>query len=109
MASRAEWAKRVDRWQKSGLSARDFAARERLDHRRLFWWRWHLRSTSTPSPASSMGFLPVHVVQASPAIDAARSPIEIALPNGRIVRVAPGFDADTLGRILAIASEREPC
>ena len=33
MATRAEWAERVDRWQKSGLSAEDFAARERIKSR----------------------------------------------------------------------------
>jgi transposase len=36
--------------------------------------------------------------------------VEIALPNGRVVRVPPGFDATTLARVLAIAgTEDEPC
>ncbi|WP_437981527.1 hypothetical protein [Sorangium sp. So ce117] len=32
-------------------------------------------------------------------------PIEIALPNGRAVRVRPGFDPATLKRDLAFATE----
>jgi transposase len=34
----------------------------------------------------------------------AGKPIEIALPNGRVVRVPPEFDAAELERVLAIAS-----
>ena len=60
MATRAEWAERVDLWQKSGLSAKDFAARERIESRRLVWWRWKLRS----SPPEQR-FLPVRVVDAA--------------------------------------------
>lgn len=109
MASRAEWAKRVDRWQRSGLSAPDFAAREGLKHKSLFWWRWKLRSTSMPSPAPPVDFLAVHVVRPSPATSHPSSTIEVALPNGRVVRIAPDFDPEMLKRILAIASESEPC
>ncbi|XXY51962.1 hypothetical protein WME91_12545 [Sorangium sp. So ce269] len=36
-------------------------------------------------------------------------PIEIALPNGRVVRVRPGFDPATLERVLALAAEEAPC
>ncbi|WP_438032862.1 hypothetical protein [Sorangium sp. So ce204] len=36
-------------------------------------------------------------------------PIEIALPNGRAVRVRPGFDPATLKRDLAFATEETWC
>ncbi|MDC0685073.1 hypothetical protein [Sorangium atrum] len=39
----------------------------------------------------------------------APEPIEIALPNGRVVRVRPGFDPATLERVLAVAAEETPC
>ena len=39
----------------------------------------------------------------------AATAIEIALPNGRLVRVPPGFDPATLERVLAIAAEAEAC
>jgi transposase len=83
MATRAEWAERVERWERSGQSAEAFAARERISAKRLTWWRWSLHSSSA-------------------------TPVEIVLPNGRVVRIAEGFDPATLERVLSIASEVEP-
>ncbi|XXT30098.1 hypothetical protein WMF45_48445 [Sorangium sp. So ce448] len=40
---------------------------------------------------------------------AAAEPIEVALPNGWVVRVRPGFDPATLERVLALAAEETPC
>jgi hypothetical protein len=114
MASRAEWAKRVERWDRSGLRAEAFAEREGLKVKQLYWWRWKLRSSlpaATPqrSEAPPVEFLPVRVVGSAMPTTSAGSPIEIALPNGRVVRVAAGFDPAMLGRVLSIASEDEPC
>lgn len=50
-------------------------------------------------------FRPVRVVPSSPS--PAATPIEIALSNGRVVRVRPGFDPTMLERVLAIAAEAE--
>lgn len=109
MATRAQWAERVARWEASGLSGAAFAARERIDAKRLVWWRWKLRSTPpTPSPAA-IDFLPVRVLHAQPARPSPAGPIEIALPNGRVVRVPAGFDATELERVLAIASGQGAC
>ena len=109
MATRDEWADRVGRWQRSGLSAEAFAGRERLNAKQLTWWRWRLRTSATPPPEPAP-FLPVRIVEAaSPSANSTVS-VEIALANGRVVRVPPGFDATTLARVLAIASaEDEPC
>jgi len=114
MASRAEWSKRVERWGRSGLSAGAFAARERLKAKQLSWWRWKLRSSLPVSPpqrreAAAVEFLPVCVTaSATPRTDSG-SAIEIALPNGRVVRVAAGFDPAMLERVLSIASTEESC
>ncbi|WP_437480409.1 IS66 family insertion sequence element accessory protein TnpB [Sorangium sp. So ce1014] len=112
MATRVEWAERVGRWERSGLSAEKFARREGYKPKQLYWWRWKLRADGPAQPAPSSlaetpRFLPVHVVtDASPV---ASEPIEIALPNGRVVRVRPGFDPATLERVLALAAEEVPC
>ncbi|CAN96792.1 transposase [Sorangium cellulosum So ce56] len=112
MATRVEWAERVERWERSGLSAEKFARREGYKPKQLYWWRWKLRADgpSQPAPASlaeAPRFLPVHVMaDASPV---AAEPIEIALPNGRVVRVRPGFDPAQLERVLALAAEKSPC
>ena len=50
------WAKRVERWQRSGLSAREFAARHGLNGRTLAYWGWRVRTTS---PVGSSAVVPV--------------------------------------------------
>lgn len=106
MATRDEWARRVKRWEASGLDAAAFAAREGLVAKSLVWWRWKLRSTPAAAVAEPR-FVPVRVVDAAacapcpPSTDVA---IEIALPNGRVVRVTTGFDPSVLAQVLAIAS-----
>ena len=109
MATRADWAKRVEQWERSGLGAAAFAARQGLDRKQLSWWRWKLRSALPSSLPAPLEFLPVHIVERTKPADVAASAIEIALPNGRVVRVSAGFDPSMLGRVLSIASEDEPC
>jgi hypothetical protein len=104
MATRSEWIERLKRCERSGLDPAEFARREGLKPERLSWWRWKLRC-SEPSPPPEPRFLPVRVVASSPPPEAV--PIEIALANGRIVRVRPGFDPTMLERVLAIAAEAE--
>jgi len=109
MASRAEWAERVARWEASGLSAAAFAARERLAAKSLVWWRWKLRSSPSASTASPLDFLPVRVVSPGKARPSTAGPIEIVLPNGWIVRVPVGFDEADLERVLAVVSGSAAC
>ncbi|MGK3961082.1 IS66 family insertion sequence element accessory protein TnpB [Sorangium sp. So ce118] len=110
MATRAEWPERVERWERSGLSAEKFARREGYKPKQLYWWRWKLRAEGPAQPSPSPEpprFLPVHVVADASLV--APEPIEIALPNGRVVRVRPGFDPATLERVLALAAEETSC
>jgi transposase len=110
MATRNVWAKRVEQWRKSGLSAEDFAAREGIKSKQLGWWRWKLKSSaSDPAASRPPQFLPVRVVTPVACPPGATDPVEIALPNGRVVRVTAGFDAATLERVLEIASEGGAC
>lgn len=123
MATRTEWSERVKRWKRSGLSAAEFGRREGLKATQLYWWTWKL-GASEPAPApDEPRFLPVRVVSAPAAAPSrpaaalvttsssgsAVGAIEIALPNGRLVRVPPGFDPATLERVLAIAAEVGAC
>lgn len=123
MATRAEWSERVKRWKRSGLSAAEFAQREGLKAPQLYWWTWKL-GASEPAPApDEPRFLPVRVVGSPAAVPSrpeatlvttsasgsAVGVIEIALPNGRLVRVPPGFDPATLERVLSIAAEAGAC
>lgn len=105
MATRAEWITLVRRFERSGLGPAEFAQREGIKVKQLGWWRWKLRSSDEPATRTEPEFLPVRVVTSAPQPTAA--PIEIALPNGRLVRVQRGFDPATLERVLAIAAEQE--
>jgi transposase len=96
----AEWAKRVERWQRSGLGAKEFAERERLDAGQLSWWKWRLKTRAAAPPSA---LLPVRVVarrDPAPAAEPAVSPIEIALPSGARLRVVQGVDEETLARVV---------
>jgi hypothetical protein len=105
MANRAEWTQRIRRWRASGLTAREFAEREGLHERSLTWWKWKLGSAVSDSAVSaSTTFLPVHVVDLSPARVPAGEAFEVAFPNGRVVRVPPSFDDAALERLLAIVA-----
>ena len=107
MATRVEWAERVGRWRASGLNAKAFAARERIDARQLGWWRWRLGSSPSSASERAPRFVEIQVIGAAPAPAREEGPVEIALANGRVVRVAPGFDAGTLERVLTIASRED--
>jgi transposase len=98
----------VERWTKSGQSAEEFAAREGLNKGRLVWWRWKLRTeSSVPADAAPPSFLPVEVVEPKTPPVLRSALMEIVLPNGRVVRVAPGFDLVALAHVLTIAEQEQ--
>lgn len=106
MATRAEWKKRVERWTKSGKTADEFAAGEGIRAKQLVWWRWKLGAEgAAPKQPAAPSFLPVRVVepQAAPVLRSAL--MDIVLPNGLVVRVAPGFDLEALTRVLMLAEQ----
>jgi len=115
--SARQWAQRIRRWQRSGLTASEFGDRHGIDSKQLSWWKWQLkkrgeladcaRSPGLDVPtedSTAIHLLPVHVVDApaqQPEIAPGRS-VEIGLRNGRVVRVAHGTDLGWLADILAV-------
>jgi hypothetical protein len=93
----------VEAWRKSDEPASVFAGRLGIDPRRVSRWAARLESRH----AETMRFLPVRV--AAEGSDGRPVWIEIELGHGRRVRVAPGFAADDLRRVVAILEERLPC
>ena len=93
--------------ERSGLSIEAFAREQGITPQRLYWWRRRLREqrTSTSSnEATALVSVPQQVSFVELTAEAERpASIEIVLGNGRIVRVPPTFDDDTLLRVLAIA------
>ena len=106
-STRAEWAKRVRRWERSGLPLREFAEREGLSARSLGWWRWRLakdgevRATVVEEAAApALSFVRLEA-EAQPT-----AMLEVVLKNGRVVRVPPTFDGETLVHFLDVAEAR---
>ena len=96
------WQRRIEQWRASGLSVRTFCARHGLATASFYNWRRVLQRRAADEPA----FVPVRVV--ADAVPTQASALEVVLTDGRAVRIAPGFDAATLRRLLAVLEGR-PC
>jgi hypothetical protein len=98
-----QWRRWISQWRASGLSVRTFCDRHGLTTPSFYAWRRTLERRA----AEQAAFVAVQVV-AGPS-PAPASALEIALANGRTVRVAPGFDAATVWQLLAVLEGEEPC
>ena len=97
-----QWRRRINQWRASGLSVRAFCAQRGLSSASFYHWRRVLARRAAEEPA----FVPVQVV--ADAVPTQPSALEVVLTDGRAVRIAPGFDAATLRRLLAVLEGR-PC
>jgi transposase len=109
--SRAEWQKRIERWNDSGLSAEQFAAELGINAGTLRHWKYFLgkqgrRSVSTRAPMVSASAL--IEVQPSDGATAAVLPLpfELEFGAGRKLRIPSQFDAVALERLLAVLEHR---
>jgi len=80
------------RLEASGLALREFAEREGLDRQRLYRWRAQIGVAAKPT------FIEI-------ARPSAGSVIEVVLRSGHVLRVAVGFEADTVRRLVAILGD----
>ena len=100
--TRTDRLRLLDRWERSGLSAAAFAPSVGLSPWTLYAWR--RLSRRAEGGVSTSGFIELAVREdpADPRLErgVANGRIEIALPRGIAVRVAPGFDSDTLRRVV---------
>lgn len=109
----AGWARRVERWKRSGLTAAEFGAREGVEGKQLSWWKWHLsRRAAGETPlrrldgasrrAPPLSFVPARVVDGA-APPPADGRVEIVLGNGRVVRLTGAVDDAVLVQALRVA------
>jgi len=99
-SAREIWAKRVERWKASGLSAAEFARREKVRERTLKWWKWQLGSRAKKAaPISPLTF--VEMTSTAP-----QDGLELVVESGTRVRVPSDFDAATLARLLDVLEHR---
>lgn len=95
----------VEAWRRSGEPLSRFAKRHGVDPRRIARWASRLRGSGGP------GALQFHPVRLAPEASQiwGSSSIEIELVGGRRVRIAGGFAADDLRRVLAVLEEEVRC
>ena len=120
--AREVWAKRVEQWQASGETAKEFATANCLNVWTLRKWREKLaresRSSSSggapgrPQAAgkrravAAEGTLAFVEVLSGTAASAPTERLEIVLPGGAMVRVPDRFEPETLQRLLAALEGR---
>lgn len=122
-ASAVEWAKRVERWKDSGLTAKEFAAESGLKASMLSYWQWKLRASGVSARDAGTGEQtrkrtlaksgatgrsrelagpgPMQFVELPATVVTSPEPaLEVVLDGGQRVRVSVGFDEATLTRVL---------
>ena len=98
--SREVWERRVRRWERSGLTAADFSAREGVNPRTLSFWRWKLGPKAASSKGRKVQSTAVDFVEVVPHDRRPQGvPVEVVVERFR-VRIERGADDATLGRVL---------
>jgi hypothetical protein len=95
------------RWQRSGLTLREFGQQRGIPPSTLTWWRQVFRRAAEQENAVSKSVFAgdavvfTEVPQPQPAtVPRTPSVLEIVLHSGHVVRVPTGADTDTLRRVL---------
>jgi hypothetical protein len=115
--SRDVWAKRVERWRESGLTAKEFSAEIGIKSHSLTYWAWKLGAAAKaekaqrsepekPSEPERLEWVEVATPRPDTS-DSMSAPTALELVVGRAtVRVPPRFDAAALGRLLDVLEAR---
>jgi hypothetical protein len=109
------WSAILDDFRRSGLTHAEFCQRRDIS---IHSFRKHLYAartskpaltTARPSPTNSPDFLPVTTLpDPTPPIVANPQALELILPNGRRIAIAPRFYSQTLRRLITVV-EDQPC
>ncbi|MBA3833601.1 MAG: transposase [Chthoniobacterales bacterium] len=98
----------LEKQASSGLTAREFAERERIEPSRLYYWRERLGVSAGQQLAASAASMPERA--AFVELRAQRpSPIELVLRTGHVLFVPDSFDAGALSRLVEILERASEC
>ena len=110
--SRETWAKRVERWKESGLTAAQFATETGISRSSLSWWKWRLGADARKGAEVKVAKRQRRASRVSPLTfvelpaPALRESLEVVLPSGVRIRVPADFDASALARLVEVLGTR---
>ncbi len=93
------WRQRLQRFARSGLTVTAFCDREGISSASFYAWQRRLRHDPAPPRDDAPHFVPVHLVTPPD------TPIELLLPSGLVLRLAPGVDLAWLRQVLGVLTE----
>jgi hypothetical protein len=102
-SERARQMRRVlARWQRSGLTLREFGEKRGIPVSTLSWWRRVFRRVGDEEGNGVAGENPVVFTEVPLPTNVPRTSavLEIVLHSGHLVRVPAGADSETLQRVL---------
>jgi hypothetical protein len=100
-AVRQSWLTRLARFAKSGLSVTAFCRTEGISSQAFYYWKHKLAAQGAAPDSEQTRLLPVQLL-AQPA------PVEVVLPHGPVLRLAPGCDLAFVRRLVAALGD-DPC
>lgn len=92
----------IDALDRSGESVAAFGEQHGLDPWRTWRWRNQLREPDPPVPPDALASVFTVALRNDEGATAGRSPIEVELPDGIIVRLASDFDTNSVRRLLDV-------
>lgn len=95
----AYWRRQFVDHRSSGKSVVAFCRQRRIPPHQFYWWKRRLSvgdQEGVGQAENEPGFVPVRV----PVFSFSAGLIEVVHPSGCVVRVPPGFDGDSLRRVL---------
>ena len=114
----AHWRKLLADAASSSLNQAAFCRARGIEIPTFYWWKREIARrdaglqrvrTASQSSVREVSLVPVRLCERSRDGDSRQPvsdhPIEIVLRGGRILRVAPGFDPDTLRSVIAALEE----
>jgi hypothetical protein len=97
-----EMRRMLARWQRSGLTLREFGEKRGIPLSTLSWWRRVFRCAGDEEGNGVATETAVVFTEVPEPTNVPRAPavLEIVLASGHLVRVPAGADTDTLRRVL---------
>jgi hypothetical protein len=103
----AAWRRVIAEQERGDLTQGEFCAKRGLELNTFRNWKYRLargeRRDGVARPDEPVRFVPVRIVDRAADLG---SGVELALSGGRVVRVARGFDVETLRRLVEAIETR---